>query len=267
MEEPLPFPEDDWVNNLQLLDLQLLDPADFLIDHSDGEDPSSQSSNPPTPTLSPLLPSLLQSSSPIQSPSSSSSSAPSPITVIEQSKQHPAPGPYRNRLSLPAQDTQKKDTSSVLLTRDQVLSSTSEEFEEFIENITKTRPLSGPERKEVNRQRRLIKNRESAQLSRKRKKNLIDTLEGEVRELQKVHDTFDSQLEELEADNTILKAEVTQLFSVIRDSPVLSKMLLGVASWMVLYSITQSMKTNQPESVQLSPIIKQLQQIEVPVTC
>jgi len=228
--ESLPFPE-DWVNQLQLLDLQLLVPQ------------GSPLSEEYSPVISDLLP-------------------------LTQEEQHTSPGPYRTHLSQPTPESPYETpllvptaASSVSLTKDQLLSFSSEDLDQFVENITKTRQLTATERREVNRQKRLIKNRESAQQSRKRKKTLIDTLEGEVSELEKINQGVATQLKDLEADNVILKAEVAQMFTVIRDSPALSKLLLDVASWMVLYSITQS--KNNVETLEILPVVKQLQQIEV----
>lgn len=223
------FPE-DWVNQLQLLDLQLLVPS---------QSPLSESFSPSDQMLLPLTP----------------------------EEQHSSPGPYRNSLFQITAETPYEapiplpSASSVTLTREQLLSFSSEDYDQFVENISKTRPLTAPERRKVNKQKRLIKNRESAQQSRRRKKSLIDTLEGEVGELEKVNKTLTIQLKDLEADNVILKAEVAQMFTVIRDSPVLSKLLLDVASWMVMYSITQS--KNKTPIIEILPVMKQLQQIEV----
>ncbi len=68
---------------------------------------------------------------------------------------------------------------SVTVDREVLLTISSEEFEELVAGITARRRLSEAEQKEVRRQKRLIKNRESAALSRNRKKQALDTLEEE----------------------------------------------------------------------------------------
>jgi len=239
-DESVVFPE-DWVSHLQLLDLQLTSPLSNEGDNTSPDQPSPSISTPPPFDPLPM-----------------------------QEEQHSPPGPFRHHPSTPPQDFPydsptphhiPSTTSAVTLTRDQILSFSSEEFDKFVEKTSSTRQLTSAERREVNKQKRLIKNRESAQQSRKRKKSLIDTLEGEVSELEKINKTVTSQLKDLEADNVILKAEVAQMFTVIRDSPVLSKLLLDVASLLVLYTISHS-KKNLPKLHSL-PVVKQLQQIEV----
>jgi hypothetical protein len=70
-------------------------------------------------------------------------------------------------------------TDSITLSRDVLLTISSEEFEELVANISSSRRLTDAEHKEVRRQKRLIKNRESAALSRNRKKQALETLEAE----------------------------------------------------------------------------------------
>lgn len=85
---------------------------------------------------------------------------------------------------------------------------------------------------------RLIKNRESAQQSRKRKKDKVGDLEGQVSQLEAVNEERKAKLEEIQAENVILKAEVSQLVNVIKDSPALSSLLMNVTSWVWDLSFT-----------------------------
>jgi len=225
---------EEWMDTLQLLDLQWM-----------------------VPTLSPTSE---ESMSPVEQTLD--------VLPFSPEDQHLSPGPYRP-LPSKAPETPYDPpmsvpyaVSAVSLTRDQLLSFSSEDMDRFVEKITKIRPLTASERREVNKQKRLIKNRESASQSRKRKKTLIDNLEEKVGELEKINQSVSTQIKDLESDNVILKAEVAQLFTVIRDSPVLSKLLLDVATWLVVYSSVAQSK-NKMSSLEIPPMVKQLQQIEV----
>jgi hypothetical protein len=52
--------------------------------------------------------------------------------------------------------------------------------------------------------------------------------------LEGVNEERKAKLEEVQAENVILKAEVSQLVNVIKDSPALSSLLLNVTSWVCL---------------------------------
>jgi len=58
------------------------------------------------------------------------------------------------------------------LSREELLHYSSVEYEQYISNLECVKPLSETDRSEIKKQRRLIKNRESAQASRQRKKKL-----------------------------------------------------------------------------------------------
>jgi len=90
----------------------------------------------------------------------------------------------------------------------------------------------------------LIKNRESAQLSRRRKKDRVEELEHVVGELTGINNDINVILRDLEAENTILTAEVSQLIGVIRDSPILSGLLRNVTSILV-YSALRASKAQK----------------------
>lgn len=71
----------------------------------------------------------------------------------------------------------------VALSRDTLLQISSQGMERYVENLSSARSLSMDDQKELKRQKRLIKNRESAQLSRERKRAYIDQLEDRINQL------------------------------------------------------------------------------------
>lgn len=134
----------------------------------------------------------------------------------------PAPG------SLPPKDTQRKRkkqdeldikiTSAetpLELTREQLLQLSSKGLDDYARKLAQARPLTAAEEKQLKKQRRLIKNRESAQLSRQRKKKYIEGLEMKVNELSTENEKLRSLVETLSRDNTNLRTEVTHLNQVI----------------------------------------------------
>jgi len=244
--------QDDWLNNLQMFDL----PQFFIGEENENSDyllhSSSISSDQVVADTTYKNISNINSNYPntnantnstIDQKLSLSLSVPLPVS---QDAQHPAPGPVRqtphfaqvhNNLS---SEKPSNVVCSVTLTREQLLSFTSEDMDDFEKSITATRPLTPAERKEMKRQRRLIKNRESAQLSRRRKKDHVGELEQIVGKLDTINKDITEKLQELESENVILKAEVSQLIGVIRDSPILSGLMSNVASMLVFYALQMS---------------------------
>jgi len=105
----------------------------------------------------------------------------------------------------------KTEQDSISLSREELLSFSSEQFEDFVLQITAVRDLSQSEKNEIKRQRRLIKNRESAQASRQRKKSHIDELERKVKDLGNENIHLKEKISSLDHENTYLKKELTQL--------------------------------------------------------
>eukprot|EP00005_Dracoamoeba_jomungandri_P003804 CAMPEP_0174260904 /NCGR_PEP_ID=MMETSP0439-20130205/10949_1 /TAXON_ID=0 /ORGANISM="Stereomyxa ramosa, Strain Chinc5" /LENGTH=560 /DNA_ID=CAMNT_0015345279 /DNA_START=60 /DNA_END=1742 /DNA_ORIENTATION=+ len=106
--------------------------------------------------------------------------------------------------------------TAVTLPRAQLLKISSKELEDMAERIRETRNLTVEEEKDLRRQRRLIKNRESAQLSRQRRKEHIDELENTVKMMGEENAALKAQVAQLTQENSTLK---TQLHTVLRESP------------------------------------------------
>lgn len=110
----------------------------------------------------------------------------------------------------------------VSLPRDTLLQITSQSMEKYVETLQTTRQLSHDDQKELKRQKRLIKNRESAQLSRERKRSYIDQLEARIAELA-------SENNQLKTDNGSLRQALTRFQpDTIKSEPYMQDLsLLG----------------------------------------
>lgn len=185
--------------------------------------------------------------------------------VATPESQHTAPGPIRTpphtqklkESSDSPVDNNKKHALFASVSREELLRFTSEDLEAYVKSITATRALTPSEHKEIKKQRRLIRNRESAQQSRKRKKDKVGDLEVQVAELQGINQERKAKLDDLEAENVILKAEVAQLVNVIKESPALSSLLINVTSWMVMYTLSKAVTTHNVQQALIPPIIQQ----------
>jgi hypothetical protein len=103
-----------------------------------------------------------------------------PIAVEPSPKKNRVSGKKRTRVDVP---TVPSPQDNVALPRDTLLNITSQSMEQYVENLQSSRHLSTDDQKELKRQKRLIKNRESAQLSRERKRAYIDQLEARIAHL------------------------------------------------------------------------------------
>lgn len=91
----------------------------------------------------------------------------------------------------------------VALPRDTLLQISSTSMEKYVETLQTSRQLSTDDQKELKRQKRLIKNRESAQLSRERKRAYIDQLEAKISLLQ-------GEISQLKNDNASLRQSLAR---------------------------------------------------------
>lgn len=101
---------------------------------------------------------------------------------------------------------------SVTLSRERLLTVSSAEYEEYLSSLQ--RAFTADETNEVRRQRRLIKNRESAALSRNRKKHAMELLEEENATLRKELAAVRARLERYEPSARLAGALFVVLFSV-----------------------------------------------------
>jgi len=102
------------------------------------------------------------------------------------------------------------------LSRDDLLKLSSKSLETYAQNLAATRPLTEEEERQLKRQRRLIKNRESAQLSRQRKRMFIEELESQVSGLQADNRDLVKQVASLTSENQALKDELMNLQALIK---------------------------------------------------
>lgn len=100
--------------------------------------------------------------------------------VVEPPKKARVSGKKRARAEVPNVPSPEENVS---LNRDTLLNITSQSMERYVETLQTTRHLTNDDQKELKRQKRLIKNRESAQLSRERKRAYIDQLEAKIAQL------------------------------------------------------------------------------------
>lgn len=98
--------------------------------------------------------------------------------------------------------------SSLTFSREELLKMTVDELEDRVRVIEDVRSLTTFEKKEVKRQRRMIKNRESAYASRLRKRKLVESMEEQVNRVQQANDALTKRVQYLEEENKQLKAKL-----------------------------------------------------------
>eukprot|EP01099_Mayorella_cantabrigiensis_P001089 TRINITY_DN1447_c0_g1_i1.p1 TRINITY_DN1447_c0_g1~~TRINITY_DN1447_c0_g1_i1.p1 ORF type:complete len:492 (-),score=84.23 TRINITY_DN1447_c0_g1_i1:107-1582(-) len=106
--------------------------------------------------------------------------------------------------------------TALTLPRDYLLKLTCSEFEEYAQKLTQDRPLSHEEEQEFRRQKRLIKNRESAHASRVRKKSYVGELEQTISELK-------TEVQQLQSRNQDLENEVSRLRRALDSTGIFGK--------------------------------------------
>jgi len=87
-----------------------------------------------------------------------------------------------------------------------------------LEKLAETRPLSPKEQSDLKKYIRMIKNRESAQLSRERRKIYQETLERALAAEGSRNSSLKQQIIELEAENKVLQREFLEFKNLIENS-------------------------------------------------
>jgi len=185
----------------------------------------------PAPLTAAYLDEDASSSSNLASPASSSPDLAAGVqylpTFINPSELTTAP-----RTSAPLKESKKSsnrkrqrkdgpecnDVSEVQLSRDQLLTFTSEQLEDHLSRVSSVRAFTAAEEREIKRQRRLIKNRESAQHSRERKKAYVDELEAQVEKLKGTNGALNSAVSRLATENRQLSDEIQTLRRLLNRS-------------------------------------------------
>lgn len=169
-----------------------------------------------TPSPEPLVKLELDedvvTSSPLLSPSRSEDEfiKPEPMTPTKTSSRKPR---AKRRKVDSNKEVASPSPSSVtpearlILSREELLTLTSSQYEDVIAQVRSVRELTAAEKRDVKRQRRLIKNRESAQASRQRKKNYVEELEKRLTDLSNENTLLRQNSVITQNENALLRAE------------------------------------------------------------
>eukprot|EP01126_Amoeba_proteus_P050045 TRINITY_DN587_c0_g3_i2.p1 TRINITY_DN587_c0_g3~~TRINITY_DN587_c0_g3_i2.p1 ORF type:complete len:365 (+),score=39.63 TRINITY_DN587_c0_g3_i2:69-1163(+) len=133
---------------------------------------------------------------------------------------------------------------NLTLTREQLLTFTSEQYETLISRVERVRSLTPAEKSEIKRQRRLIKNRESAHASRRRKKSYVEELEKKISELTEENHSLKQTLHAIQHENLILKAQKDT-----KSSGIITSIQRGLTN--------SIFKTGFPTQTNDSPVLQQ----------
>lgn len=140
-------------------------------------------------------------------------------TVIPTSVQQKANSKKRTHAQTKTQDLGHSHDSSAVLSREELLKLSSKSLDTLSQA---TRQMSPEEECNLKRQRRLIKNRESAQLSRLRKKIYIEELEKKVNTLTSENESLQVKLNQVTSEKNKLQQDVVYLQNIIKQSPALA---------------------------------------------
>jgi len=149
--------------------------------------------------------------------------------------------------------------AAVSLTRDQLLTISSQQVEDYTREIKKARSLTPAEEKELKRQRRLVKNREYAQQSRNKKKVQERGLQGQIDILTLENSQLKNECSTLKTENLLLKQQISKMSATmanyqalptshktqmsplskldVKKSPVAGVCLFVVLSFAILFNV------------------------------
>jgi len=157
------------------------------------------------------------------------------------------------------------DVSRVKLSREDLLKYTSQEYDDHIKRISQKRPLTEKEHKETKKQRRLIKNREYAQISRNKKKSEYTQLSVQIDQLNQQNSELKERVNQLESENKLLKEENRKLLDQMQYSSFSNLYPSSLNS--PLPTLDPSPINNSNHNVQQSPpLTPSLSQISPPLT-
>lgn len=114
--------------------------------------------------------------------------------------------------------------TAVSLPREKLLVFTSKQMQEYESELRRTRELTPEEEKDIKRQKRLIKNRESALASRTRKKAHIDELQTQITEIKQQKDELAATASSLASENYQLKQQVAHYQNLLKKTSMLSEL-------------------------------------------
>jgi len=124
--------------------------------------------------------------------------------------------------------TKKEDgpaqPTAVSLPREKLLVISSKEMQQYVEELRRTRELTSEEEKDLKRQKRLIKNRESALASRTRKKAHVEELQQQIAEIQNEKKDLADTVSSLSGENDQLKQQVVHLQNIVRKTSFLAEL-------------------------------------------
>eukprot|EP01111_Echinosteliopsis_oligospora_P010568 TRINITY_DN3324_c0_g1_i1.p1 TRINITY_DN3324_c0_g1~~TRINITY_DN3324_c0_g1_i1.p1 ORF type:complete len:534 (+),score=165.99 TRINITY_DN3324_c0_g1_i1:96-1697(+) len=138
---------------------------------------------------------------------------------------------------------------TILLPREELLTMTSQEIEDYVAEVKAAKNLTASEEKDLKRQRRLVKNREYASQSRTRRKQHMDDVEKQLEAARYEIDSLKRQNTTLVEENSTLKKQLSSIAATIKRQ-ILSNSTSGRAS---LASSTNNAQVNSQQQGRLSP--------------
>eukprot|EP01091_Cochliopodium_minus_P020904 TRINITY_DN92_c0_g1_i1.p1 TRINITY_DN92_c0_g1~~TRINITY_DN92_c0_g1_i1.p1 ORF type:complete len:454 (-),score=136.15 TRINITY_DN92_c0_g1_i1:155-1450(-) len=118
--------------------------------------------------------------------------------------------------------------TSVTLSREKLLTTSTEDFNKWVDEMKSQRALTQEEVSDIRRQKRLIRNRESAQASRDRKKNEFILLEKQIKQLKEENQMAMKEITEMRYKINNLETENLYMKTTIQHNPVLNEIYTGI---------------------------------------